>query len=368
MIELQERLNKINQELMIKQSKRLNNQIPISVIETAIKIAGSAPSGANQQPWTYVLINDTSVKQKLVDRLENEALRDYTFIILLFKQNHGVKINEDGTIEIVKHYYAHDSVCLSAGMLVGAFHYANITYDLLPINKKINDILSRPNHETAILSFSIKGISDNSDEVTCKIMDFYEIIKGRRSIRRYSNHKFNEEIIRHSIKLVDNILSSQSHYFELVSDSSLKHKIRKASEENEKRLYEELISEEWKNALNPLKTNWQKSHLTEAPYLIIAFSRKHDNVSSRKQQNQQIMDSKTMTGIATGLLIQILHYIGLSTLTYTPSPMRFLNSILDIPSHLTPMMVLPIGYKDKSYQLPDIKRKELEDILIKFKR
>lgn len=74
-----------------------------------------------------------------------------------------------------------------------------------------------------------------------------------------------------------------------------------------------------------------------------------------------------MTGIATGLLIQILHYIGLSTLTYTPSPMKFLNNILDISTDLIPLMVLPVGYKDNSYQLPNIKRKQLQEILIKFK-
>lgn len=357
MNDIQERFNQVKSKMTVNHPKLSDQQIPITAIEMAIKIAGSAPSGANLQPWTYVLISDNILKQKLADRLGNETLIDSPYIIVLFKQNHGIKINEDGTKGIVKHYYAHESACLSGGMLLGAFHYANINYELLPVKKQINDVLLRPSNEKAILALSI-AMTDNSEEMMRKLIDYYEIVKERRSIRRYRNQIFDQEIISESIELVDSLLSSPYYHFECISDSVIKQKIRDKAEEKEKRLYKELISEEWKNALKPMRTNWQKAHLTEAPYLIIVFS--------RRKLNQQIIDSKTMTGIATGLLIQILHYIGLSTLTYTPSPMKFINDILVIPTSLTPLMVLPVGYRDINYQLPDIKRKVLQEILIKL--
>ncbi|MDP6038368.1 MAG: nitroreductase family protein, partial [Candidatus Latescibacteria bacterium] len=67
-------------------------------------------------------------------------------------------------------------------------------------------------------------------------------------------------------------------------------------------------------------------------------------------------------GITTGLLITALHNAGLATLTHTPSPMKFLNTILNRPENERPFLLLVVGYPTLNAQVPDIQRKSLEDI------
>jgi hypothetical protein len=67
-------------------------------------------------------------------------------------------------------------------------------------------------------------------------------------------------------------------------------------------------------------------------------------------------------GIATGLLIAALHQAGLATLTHTPSPMGFLNALLDRPPAERPFLLLVVGHPAAGAVVPDIRRKPLEEI------
>ncbi|MEJ2276120.1 MAG: hypothetical protein P8Y01_16435, partial [Woeseiaceae bacterium] len=67
------------------------------------------------------------------------------------------------------------------------------------------------------------------------------------------------------------------------------------------------------------------------------------------------------TGLATGLLITALHRAGLATLTHTPSPMKFLNEILDRPKSERPFLLLVVGYPAADARVPDLDRKALEE-------
>ena len=67
-------------------------------------------------------------------------------------------------------------------------------------------------------------------------------------------------------------------------------------------------------------------------------------------------------GIATGLLIAALHYAGVAMLTHTPSPMRFLNEILERPKDERPYLLLVAGFPTKDAAVPDISRYDLKDI------
>jgi len=67
-------------------------------------------------------------------------------------------------------------------------------------------------------------------------------------------------------------------------------------------------------------------------------------------------------GIATGLLIAALHHAGLATLTHTPSPMGFLNGLLDRPSHERPFLLLVTGFPADGARVPGITRKPLSDV------
>ena len=69
-------------------------------------------------------------------------------------------------------------------------------------------------------------------------------------------------------------------------------------------------------------------------------------------------------GIATGFLISAIHNAGLVTLTHTPSPMGFLSKVLNRKENEKPFLLLPVGYPAKECWVPDLKRKNIEDIAI----
>jgi hypothetical protein len=70
-------------------------------------------------------------------------------------------------------------------------------------------------------------------------------------------------------------------------------------------------------------------------------------------------------GIACGLLLASLHLAGLAVLTHTPSPMVFLRDILDRPRNERPYLVLPVGYPAPDAVVPDLRRKALDDVLVR---
>ena len=71
-------------------------------------------------------------------------------------------------------------------------------------------------------------------------------------------------------------------------------------------------------------------------------------------------------GIAVGFLLAALHTAGLSTLTHAPSPMGFLNEILDRPEHERPFLLIPVGYPAASAQVPRLEKKTLDEIATFF--
>jgi hypothetical protein len=75
-------------------------------------------------------------------------------------------------------------------------------------------------------------------------------------------------------------------------------------------------------------------------------------------------DAKESVGIAVGLLLAALHQAGLATLTHTPSPMRWLNEILDRPVEERAFVVVPVGYAAEGATVPDIDRKGLDEVLV----
>jgi len=62
------------------------------------------------------------------------------------------------------------------------------------------------------------------------------------------------------------------------------------------------------------------------------------------------------------MLITALHHAGLVSLTHTPSPMKFLNEVLDRPPNERPFLILVCGYPDERATVPDITKKSIEDI------
>ena len=146
-----------------------------------------------------------------------------------------------------------------------------------------------------------------------------------------------------------------------MSGAATKSRIRVAAEVEEKEFYEHRASPEWLRALEPLGTDTNKPFLETAPYLIAVFLQKFGHLpDGSKVKHYYPVES---TGIATGILITALHMAGLACLTHTPSPMKFLNEILNRPSSERPFLLLVTGYPADDAMIPDINRKPLEEFV-----
>ena len=150
--------------------------------------------------------------------------------------------------------------------------------------------------------------------------------------------------------------------FVAVSNSEIKAKMREAAEIEEKKTYSERMPEAWQEVLAPLGTDAVKQHLTDAPWIVVLF-RQSKRLRSNGESGPTYYSTESC-GIAAGMFIHAIHNMGLVTLTHTPSPMGFLRDILNRPAHEHAMLVMPVGYPAEDAEVPDISRKELQDIAI----
>ena len=193
--------------------------------------------------------------------------------------------------------------------------------------------------------------------------EFYAEIKNRRTVRDFSARPVAREVIEDCIRAAGTAPSGanmQPWHFAAVSDPALKREIRVAAEVEEHEFYEHRAPAEWLAALAALGTDAQKPFLEEAPWLIAIFAQPfHVNADGSRMKHYYATES---VGIATGFLVAALHHAGLATLTHTPSPMGFLNSILGRPMHEKPFLLLVVGYPAEGARVPDIARKTLAEI------
>ena len=193
---------------------------------------------------------------------------------------------------------------------------------------------------------------------------FYQVMDKRRSVREYSSQEVSRDIIENIIKTASSAPSGahkQPWTFCAIADPELKKEIRKAAEEEEYKNYHGRMGEEWLKDLEVLETDWKKPFLEKAPWLIIVFKKVHDLEEGKKKKNYYVNES---VGIASGFLISAIHQAGLVTLTHTPSPMNFLERILDRPPNERAFLLLPVGYPAEAVKVPDLKRKRLHEIAV----
>jgi iodotyrosine deiodinase len=161
-----------------------SDPVPKKLIELAILTAGTAPSGAHMEPWTFVAIDSTDLKARIRAAAETEELETYSrrlsdewrgalaplgtdhvkehitdaaWVVVLFKQKYGINngINSGGSHR--KHYYVTESVGIAAGLFVAALHnmgLATLTHTPNPM-QFLADILERPKNEEAMLLFPV---------------------------------------------------------------------------------------------------------------------------------------------------------------------------------------------------------------------
>jgi iodotyrosine deiodinase len=189
---------------------------------------------------------------------------------------------------------------------------------------------------------------------------FYQLMNKRRSVRQFSSDQIPDEVIENIIRTAGTAPSGankQPWTFCVVRDVAIKKQIREAAELEEERNYAERMNDEWLKDLKPLGTDAQKEFLEIAPVLIVVFKKPYDlDANGAKQQNYYVNES---VGIACGILISAIHHAGLVTLTHTPSPMNFLEKILNRPTNERAYLLLPVGYPSDTATVPNIQRKEL---------
>ena len=202
------------------------------------------------------------------------------------------------------------------------------------------------------------------NEMKQRAQNFREEMQRRRTIRTFSSRPVPREIIEECIRAAGtapNGANMQPWHFVVVSDPGVKKQIREGAEKEEREFYERRASEEWLEALTPLGTDWHKPFLEDAPYLIIIFGLSNTILpDGKKRKNYYVTES---VGIATGMLITVLHHAGLASLTHTPSPMAFLNKILKRPTNERPFLVLVVGYPAEGTTVPDLSKKSLDEIV-----
>lgn len=197
--------------------------------------------------------------------------------------------------------------------------------------------------------------------------EFLERMQARRSIRAFSTDPVDLTLIERAIETAGTAPSgahAQPWTFVIVSDASIKARIRGAAEAEERESYERRMPEGWLAALERLGTDEDKAHLTDAPHLIIVFGQHHhlDPDTGYTRKHYYVTES---VGISVGLLLASLQVAGLATLTHTPSPMRFLTELCGRPANERPFVVIPVGYPAVDATVPDIERKRLDQIRVR---
>ena len=207
----------------------------------------------------------------------------------------------------------------------------------------------------------------SSQEMQLRSRIFLENLSNRRTIRDFADKPVDKEIIKNCIKTASTAPSGanmQPWHFVLISDPKIKKKIRIAAEKEEKEFYKTRAPKEWLEALAPLGTDDNKLYLETAPYLIAIFMQRYGKLpDGREVKHYYGLES---VGIATGMLITAIPNAGLASLTHTPSPMGFLNKILKRPKNERPFLLLVVGYPDEDARVPDIKRKNINEIMTEF--
>ena len=188
-------------------------------------------------------------------------------------------------------------------------------------------------------------------------------LSTRRTIREFSDRPIPEDVISPCLAAAHsapNGANLQPWHFALISSPEMKRKIREAAEEEERAFYQERASEEWLEVLKPLGTDSNKPFLETAPLLIAIFQK--NRITQPDGTEAKTYYPKESVGLATGFLIAALHHAGLATLTHTPSPMAFLNQLLDRPNSEKPFLLLVVGYPADDCKVPSITKLPLADV------
>ncbi|MCB0636624.1 MAG: nitroreductase family protein [Lewinella sp.] len=211
---------------------------------------------------------------------------------------------------------------------------------------------------------SYRPQSFSEAEMLRRSQAYYAYMDQRRSLRAFSDKKVPRELIENVIRTASTAPSGahkQPWTFCVVTDPAIKQAIRGAAEKEEYENYHGRMSDEWLTDLQPFGTDWHKPFLEIAPCLIIIFKKAYDIEEGEKRKNYYVNES---VGLAAGFLLAAIHQAGLVALTHTPSPMNFLQKILDRPDNERPFLLIPVGYPAEDAEVPILTRKALSEVMV----
>lgn len=206
------------------------------------------------------------------------------------------------------------------------------------------------------------GANFSVEESGLRAEAFAADLQKRRSVRDFSSQGVPKSLIESLIQAAAAAPSGanrQPYTFCAVASPKIKKKIREAAEKEEFINYNGRMDSQWINDLKPIGTNWHKPFLETAPWLIVAFRKGYEMENDGKHQNYYVQES---VGLACGFLLAAIQQAGLITLTHTPSPMAFLQKILKRPENEKPFLLLPVGYPAKDAQVPNLRKKRLDEV------
>ncbi len=222
--------------------------------------------------------------------------------------------------------------------------------------------MSKPFPKPVLVPLEFRYIEDEAEQKR-RADELYENLNLRRTVRDFSDRDVPFELIEKAV-LTAGTAPSGAHMqpwrFVVVRDAAVKREIRIAAEKEEYNSYHGRMSEKWLRRLAPLGTDEHKPFLEIAPYLIVVF---RINTIEDDGEIEPTYYSQESVGIAVGMLLAALHNAGLATLTHTPSPMKFLQEILERPKNEIPFVLIPVGYPAEDAKVPDLKRKTLDEIM-----
>ncbi|MBX0329538.1 nitroreductase family protein [Oscillochloris sp. ZM17-4] len=203
------------------------------------------------------------------------------------------------------------------------------------------------------------------EESLARAEAFYAQMARRRSVRFFADRPLPEGLLEQIVATAGTAPSGanqQPWTFVAVRSPDLKRQIRAAAEEEERAFYSQRAPESWLSDLAPLGTGWEKPFLDAAPALLVIFRQRHGyDADGTLHKHYYTLES---VGIAVGMLIAAIHNAGLVSLTHTPSPMEFLERILERPTSEKAFLLMPVGYPAEDATVPNITRKPLDEILI----
>ncbi|MBT5435077.1 MAG: nitroreductase family protein [Rhodospirillaceae bacterium] len=210
----------------------------------------------------------------------------------------------------------------------------------------------------------LAGYPPKSDEALAASAEAFRwTMATRRTVREFSDQAVPRAVIETCLAAAHRAPSGanqQPWHFAMVGDGAIKRRLREAAEEEERSFYSGRAPDDWLQALAPLGTDSEKPFLETAPWLIAVFGARYGVAPDGSRTKHYYVPESVC--LAAGFLLCALHHAGLATLTHTPSPMGFLNEVLERPENEKPYLLIVTGHPADDCRVPAIEHKPLEAV------